>query len=246
MASRARPSSAQRAWSTGTLVIAFALGAWAYAGGLLPAIYGQRGDILYLGGQHLVLVALSGALSVAIGIPVGVVLARPRLRRWGDLVLQLLNVGATIPTLAFLALSMSVLGIGAFPAIIGLFAATVLPVASNTLAGIRAVPDHLVAAAQGMGMTPRQILRQVELPNAMFVIYAGIRTAFAINVGTAALAFLIGGGGLGELIFTGIALDDFGMMLAGAIPTALLAVLVDLAIGQLQFWTTPRGVNPLR
>jgi osmoprotectant transport system permease protein len=80
----------------------------------------------------------------------------------------------------------------------------------------------------------------------MLVIFAGVRTALAINVGTAPLAFLIGGGGLGELIFTGIALNEFAMMLAGAIPTALLAIFVDFVAGQMQLWTIPRGVNPLR
>ena len=97
-----------------------------------------------------------------------------------------------------------------------------------------------------MGMTRSQILWRVELPNALFVIFAGLRTALAINVGTAPLAFLIGGGGLGELIFTGIALDRTTMMLAGAIPTALLAVSLDFLIGQVQFWLVPKGVNPLR
>jgi osmoprotectant transport system permease protein len=97
-----------------------------------------------------------------------------------------------------------------------------------------------------MGMTPLQILLGVELPNALFVILAGIRTALAINIGTVPLAFLIGGGGLGELIFTGIDTMDPGMILAGAIPTAMLAILVDFAVGQCQYWLIPRGVNPLR
>jgi osmoprotectant transport system permease protein len=95
-------------------------------------------------------------------------------------------------------------------------------------------------------MTPKQILFRVELPNALYVIFAGIRTALAVNVGTAPLAFLIGGGGLGELIFTGIDLMEPGMLLAGAVPTALLAVLVDFLVGQGQLWLIPRGVNPLR
>ena len=97
-----------------------------------------------------------------------------------------------------------------------------------------------------MGMRPMQILSGVELPNALFVTFAGIRTALAINVGTAPLAFLIGGGGLGELIFTGIDLNEPGMMLAGAIPTALLAVIVDFAVGAIAYFVVPRGVNPLR
>ncbi len=95
-------------------------------------------------------------------------------------------------------------------------------------------------------MGPRAILARVELPNALFVIFAGVRTAMAVNVGTAPIAFLIGGGGLGELIFTGIDLQEHGMMLAGAIPTALLAVAVDFLFGQAQYWLVPRGVNPLR
>jgi len=236
----------QRLWRNGLLVLVFALGAWAWAGGLLPTMLGLWDDITFLGRQHIQLVAISGGLAILVGIPLGVVLTRRRFRRYGDLFLQVLNIGATIPTLAVLALSMSVLGIGDRPAIFGLFIATLLPIVSNTLAGIRAVPTHLIEAATGMGMSPTQILWKVELPNAMFVIYAGIRTALAINVGTVPLAFLIGGGGLGELIFSGIALNEFATMLAGAIPTALLAILVDFVMGQLQFWTIPRGVNPLR
>ena len=121
-----------------------------------------------------------------------------------------------------------------------------LPIVRNTYAGMLGVPAHFVEAATGMGMRPAQILSGVEFPNALYVTFAGIRTALAINVGTAPLAFLIGGGGLGELIFTGIDLNEPGMMLAGAIPTALLAVLVDFAVGALAYWVVPRGVNPLR
>jgi len=236
----------QRLLRNGLIVVAFALGAWAWAGGLLPSIVARWDDIAYLAPQHMQLVAISGGLAVVIGVPLGVLLTRRGIRRYGDIVLQGLNIGATIPTLAVLALSMSLLGIGNRPAIFGLFVATILPIVANTLAGIRAVPSHLIEAATGMGMSTRQMLWQVELPNAMFVIYAGIRTALAINVGTVPLAFLIGGGGLGELIFRGIALNEFGMMLAGAIPTAMLAILVDFIMGQMQFWTIPRGVNPLR
>ena len=159
---------------------------------------------------------------------------------------QFVNLGTTIPTLAILALAMSVLGIGAPPAIFGLVMLTLLPIVLNTIAGLRMVPAHLIEAARGMGMTNMQILFKVELPNAAFVILAGLRTALAINVGTVPLAFLIGGGGLGELIFTGIDLMEPGMLLAGAIPTAVLAILVDYLVGQCQYWLIPRGVNPLR
>jgi len=235
-----------RAWQNILLVLVFALGAWAYASGVLPQMFALWEDIVFLTQQHLGLVAISGGLAIVVGIAIGVWLTRPGMQRYAEVVIQALNVGTTIPTLAILALSMSFLGIGTLPSIFGLWVATLLPIVRNTYAGIQGVPAHLIEAATGMGMTRSQILLKVEIPNALFVIFAGIRTALAINVGTVPLAFLIGGGGLGELIFTGIALDEFGMMLAGAIPTAILAILVDFAVGQVQFWAVPRGVNPLR
>jgi osmoprotectant transport system permease protein len=228
------------------LILAFAFGAWAYATGVLPDILGKWDDISYLGAQHLQLVAISAGLAIAVGVLLGIFLSRPRVQRYANALLQLLNIGSTIPTLAVLALSMTLLGIGERPAIFGLFVATLLPVTGNTLAGIRAVSPVLIEAAVGMGMTSRQILWEVELPNALFVIFAGVRTGVAINIGTAPLAFLIGGGGLGELIFTGIALNEFSTMLAGAIPVALIAIGVDFVLSQLQYRLIPRGVNPLR
>ncbi|MDJ0947900.1 MAG: ABC transporter permease [Alphaproteobacteria bacterium] len=246
MADTTEQSRFSRAWQNILLVLVFALGAWAYASGVLPQIFELWEDIVFLTQQHLGLVAISGGLAILVGIPLGVWLTRPSMRRYAEIVIQLLNIGTTIPTLAILALSMSLLGIGALPSIFGLWLATLLPIVRNTYTGIQSVPAHLIESATGMGMTQAQILMRVELPNALFVIFAGVRTALAINVGTVPLAFLIGGGGLGELIFTGIALDEFGMMLAGAIPTAMLAILVDFAVGQVQFWAVPRGVNPLR
>ena len=228
------------------VIAAFLLGIAAQRGGLIDSIVKYRGDIAFLTRQHMQLVAISGGLAIAIGVPLGLWLSRPVMRRAAESIMQALNLGSTIPTLAVLALAMSLLGIGVVPAIFGLWAASLLPIVRNTYAGMLGVPGYLVEAANGMGMRPSQILQAVEVPNALFVIFAGIRTALAINVGTAPLAFLIGGGGLGELIFTGIDLNEPGMMLAGAIPTALLAVLVDFLVGVLAFWVVPRGVNPLR
>jgi osmoprotectant transport system permease protein len=224
----------------------FALGAWLQAQGFLPALLRYSGDVTYLVRQHIALAAVSGGFALCVGVPLGVLLTRRRLSLVAPIVMQVVNLGTTVPTLALLAIAMSVLGIGAPPAIFALFVLTLLPIVLNTIAGLRAVPQPLIEAARGMGMTPRQILRRVELPNAAFVILAGVRTAFAINIGTVPLAFLIGGGGLGELIFTGIDLMEPAMLLAGALSTALLAVLVDALIGQIQFWLVPRGVNPLR
>jgi osmoprotectant transport system permease protein len=226
-------------------VLAILLGA-VYLSGIGAEIARYWEDVVYLTRQHIELVAISGSLGILAGIPTGILLSRPFMRGTAETIMQIFNVGTTIPTLAVLALSMSFLGIGTTPAIFGLFVATLLPIVRNTYVGLLAVPPHLKEAATGMGMTPVQILVRVELPNALYVIFAGIRTALAVNVGTAPLAFLIGGGGLGELIFTGIDLMEPGMLLAGAVPTALLAVLVDFMVGQGQFWLIPRGVNPLR
>ena len=228
------------------LLAAFALGVLAQRGGLVDQVAKYRGDIAFLTQQHMKLVAISGGLAIAIGVPLGLWLSRPRMRRAAESIMQALNLGSTIPTLAVLALSMSLLGIGVVPAIFGLWVASLLPIVRNTYAGMLGVPAHYVEAATGMGMRPLQILSGVEMPNALYVMFAGIRTALAINVGTAPLAFLIGGGGLGELIFTGIDLMEPSMLLAGAIPTAILAVLVDYLVGQCQYWLIPRGVNPLR
>lgn len=214
--------------------------------GLWDEIAMHESDIWYLSLQHMRMVGISGVLALAVAIPLGIWMSRPAQRLRATAVMQVLNVGQAIPKLALLALAMSFLGLGAPSAIFGLWMATLLPVVVNTYEGLLAVPRPLVEAAEAMGMTPKQILWRVEFPNALYVIFAGIRTALAINVGTAPLAFLVGGGGLGELIFTGIDLNDMGMMLAGAIPTALLAVAVDLVSGQFQYWLVSRGVNPHR
>lgn len=219
---------------------------WLWSSGMAGQILTYWDDITYLSMQHLELVAWAGGLAILVAVPVGVILSRRAFRSFSELVMQIFNVGSTVPTLAILALSMTLLGIGVVPAVFGLWAATLLPIVRNTYAGIRAVPPHLIEAATGMGMTPFQVLWRVELPNALFVIFGGIRTALAICVGSAPLAFLIGAGGLGELIFTGISLNELPMMMAGAIPTALLAVAVDFLVGQIQYHLVPRGINPLR
>jgi osmoprotectant transport system permease protein len=228
------------------LLAIFLAGAYLQARGVLPAIVKYWPDIAYLSRQHVNLVLVSGSIAIAIALPLGIFLTRPAIRPYASAITQVVNLGTTIPTLAILALSMSVLGIGAPSAVFGLVMLTLLPIVLNTVAGLRMVPVHLIEAARGMGMTNTQILFRVELPNALFVILAGVRTALAINVGTVPLAFLIGAGGLGELIFTGIDLMEPSMLLAGAIPTALLAIFVDYLVGQGQYWLVPRGVNPLR
>jgi len=199
-------------------------------------------DIIYLGGQHLELVLVSGLAAVLVAIPLGIILSRPGMVRYAEYVMQGLNIGATIPTLAMLAMSMSFLGIGFMPAVFALFVITLLPITRNTYTGLRNVPAHLNEAARGMGMSDIHRLIRVELPNSLSIIFAGMRTAFSLNIGTVPIAYLIGGGGLGELVFMGIRLDDIPMMLAGAIATAALAVLVDITLGLLSQLCIPKGI----
>ncbi|EMD81193.1 ABC-type proline/glycine betaine transport system, permease component [Vibrio diabolicus E0666] len=228
------------------LACVFALGVYLQGAGTIDDFLYYQEDIVYLTVQHIELVLLSGGLAILIAIPVGVLLSRPRFQKVAESAMQVLNVGTTIPTLAILALAMSFLGIGTVPAVFGLTIASLLPIVRNTYIGLKEVPAHLKEAASGIGMTELQMLFQVEIPNALFVIFAGIRTALAVNVGTVPLAFLIGGGGLGELIFTGIDLDEPIMMLAGAIPTAMLAIAIDSVVGAVSYVTVPKGCNPIR
>ncbi|CDT82848.1 MULTISPECIES: ABC transporter permease [Vibrio diabolicus subgroup] len=228
------------------LACVFALGIYLQGAGTIDDFLYYQEDMVYLTVQHIELVLLSGGLAILIAIPVGVLLSRPRFQKVAESAMQVLNVGTTIPTLAILALAMSFLGIGTVPAVFGLTIASLLPIVRNTYIGLKEVPAHLKEAASGIGMTELQMLFQVEIPNALFVIFAGIRTALAVNVGTVPLAFLIGGGGLGELIFTGIDLDEPIMMLAGAIPTAMLAIAIDSVVGAVSYVTVPKGCNPIR
>ena len=138
---------------------------------------------------------------------------------------------------------MSFLGIGTKPAIFALTIYSILPIARNTLAGITAVPPELIDAGKGMGMPPIRILMEVEIPNAMKVILTGFRVALIINIGTAALAYVIGAGGLGDLIFTGINLMQTDKLLAGAIPVTLLALFADFLSELLGLALISRGLR---
>ena len=228
------------------LVAIFFAGVGSQSSGIIDDFVWYLPDVRYLMVQHIWLTVMSGSLAIVVVIPLGIVLSRPKMANVAESLMQVLNVGTTIPTLAVLALSMSFLGIGTVPAVFGLFVATLLPITRNTYAGLKGVNPALMEAAAGIGMSPIQRLFKVELPNALYVIFAGMRTALTINVGTVPLAFLIGAGGLGELIFTGIDLYDPVMMLSGAIPTALLAIVVDALIAFIAFLLVPRGVNPGR
>jgi osmoprotectant transport system permease protein len=205
-----------------------------------------RGDqILARTFEHLVLVGVSTLAAVLIGLPLGVVLTgRPALARW---TLGVANVVQTIPSLAlfgFLIPLPFLGGIGARTAIVALALYALLPILTNTYAGIRGVPDAVVEAATGMGMTPSQVLLRIQIPLALPVILAGVRIATVISVGVATIAAAIGAGGLGTLIFRGVAMVDNRLVLAGALPAALLAVAADLLLSQVEKAMAPSRRRP--
>jgi len=193
--------------------------------------------------QHLWMVAVSMTIATVLGLSVGIIFTRPRLKKYAGVIMYIVGLGQTIPSLAVIALAMSFLGIGFRPAIFALLIYSILPIARNTLAGITAVSPWIIDAARGMGMSNARVLFQVEIPNAMKVILTGFRVSLVINIGTAALAFLIGAGGLGEHIFIGIDLMRPDKLLAGAIPTTLLALIADYLCGLLGFLIIPRGLR---
>ena len=195
-------------------------------------IVANRLEILDQTAEHLGLTFAALLVAVAVGIPLAI--ACTRYRKISGPVLGTVGIIQTIPSIALLGFMIPLLGIGALPAIIALFFYALLPIVRNTYAGIDEVDPSVVEAARGLGMTDRQILRKVELPLAMPVIFAGIRTATVINVGVATLCALIGAGGLGEFIFRGIALNNSIMILAGALPAALLAIIFDNALGAIE------------
>ncbi|MDH6253352.1 osmoprotectant transport system permease protein [Chryseobacterium sp. H1D6B] len=182
--------------------------------------------------QHLGLTFLSLILAVIIGVPLGILIARKR--KLSSPVLGIAGILQTIPSIALLGFMIPAFGIGAAPAIVALLIYALLPIIRNTYTGITEVDPAVIEAAKAMGMNKKQLLFKVELPLAMPVIIAGIRTAAVINVGVATLASFVAAGGLGEFIFGGISLNNTNMILAGAIPAALLAVLLDQMIAVLQ------------
>ncbi len=182
--------------------------------------------------QHLGLTFLSLFFAIIVGLPIGILIARKR--KLSSPVLGIAGILQTIPSIALLGFMIPAFGIGATPAIVALLIYALLPIIRNTFTGITEVNSGIVESAKAMGMSRKQLLLKVELPLAMPVIIAGIRTAAVINVGVATLASFVAAGGLGEFIFGGISLNNTNMILAGAIPAALLAILLDQMIALLQ------------
>lgn len=207
--------------------------------GVFPYLWSQRSTILSLTLRHLLLVGVSLAGAIAVALPLG--LALERSRRAAETVIRAVGLLQTLPSIALLAFMIPLLGIGLIPALVALFLYSLYPILRNTYTGVRDAAPEAVGAAWALGMTPGQVLRYVRLPLAAPVIMAGIRTAAVINVGTATLAAFIGAGGLGDPIAAGLALSDTRMILSGALPAALLALLVDALLGASERIVTPGG-----
>ncbi len=199
---------------------------------LLHFFVTNHAEVMELTGEHLWLVGTSMLLAVVVGVPVGILLTRkPSLNRP---ILGTANIMQTIPSLALFGLLLPVPWIGERADRLTLLALTLyalLPIIRNTYTGVNGVDHAVVEAGRGMGMTDTQLLFRVQLPLALRVIIAGVRVATVISVGVATIAAAIGAGGLGEYIFRGLAMVNNELILAGAIPAALLALLADFGLG---------------
>ncbi len=191
--------------------------------------------------QHLLLVAISLGAAIIVGVPLGVLAAaRPRL---GQFILAGAGVIQTIPSLALLVFMIPLLGIGGPPAILALFLYSLLPIIRNTYTGLHDIPRQVHESAEALGLPPGARMRLVEMPLAASTILAGIKISAVINIGTATLGALIGAGGYGQPILTGIRLDDIGLILQGAVPAALLALLAQGIFELLELAIVPRGLR---
>lgn len=191
--------------------------------------------------QHIQLVFISMLIAILIGVPLGILVTR--VKALETPVLGAAGILQTIPSLALLGFMIPLFGIGIKTAVAALFLYSLLPIIRNTFTGIKDVDKSTLEAARGMGMTNFQILCRVQLPLALSIMMAGIRTATVINVGTATLAAFIGGGGLGDFIFLGISRNIDALVLIGAIPAAVLALLFDWLLGHLEKVATPKGLK---
>lgn len=209
---------------------------------MLLDIWNSRStDIAIATAEHLMLTIIALLLANLLAIPLGVLLTR--YQKWAEPIIGIAAVFQTIPSLALLGLMIPLLGIGVMPAVVALTIYGLLPILRNTYTGILGVNGAAIEAGVGMGMTSHQILFWIELPLARPIIMAGIRTATVLLVGIATLASLIGAGGLGDLIFRGISTANQELILAGAIPAALLAIVFDIVLKKVERRMQPKGLQ---
>jgi len=213
-------------------------------------------DMLEKTREHLILTVIAMVIACLAAIPLGIILARCRYPAIVSGVMGAVNVIQPIPSLAFVALTAVIFylinelvgakvlaTLGMVPGLVALVAYALLPILRNTYTGIRQVDRAVIEVATGMGMTRRQILISVELPLALPFIMAGVRISTVWTIGVATLVSLVGAGGLGDLIFRGLSNYRVGLILAGAVPAAILALILDWLLGRLEHWLTPSGLQ---
>lgn len=193
-----------------------------------------RANLLVLVGEHLQLVVISSGLTILIGLPLGIWVTHPSGKNFLPIVSDFTSFGQTFPPVAVLALAVPMLGFGLLPTVVALFLYGLLPVVRNTIAGMKAVPADLLDAAYGMGMSRWQTLWRLEIPLAARVILAGVRISVVINIGTAMIGATIGAGGLGSPIIAGLVQDNIAYIIEGAVPAAILAVLADQLLANVE------------
>ncbi|MEJ2011326.1 MAG: ABC transporter permease [Anaerolineales bacterium] len=192
--------------------------------------------------NHMIAVFISSSLAILVAVPAGILITREGFRDFSTLILGVANIGQTVPSMAILGLSLAFLGLGLQPTILALWLYSLLPIVRNTATGITEVDAAVIESALGMGMTKRQILFRIEIPLAMNVIMAGIRTAVVINVGTAALSTFIGWQSLGHPMAAGIRVRRDDMVAIAAVLTAVFAIGLDFLMGKVQEILAPKGV----
>lgn len=188
--------------------------------------------------EHIRMVSLSSLIAIVIGVTLGVFVTSSYGAEFKDLLLKLASFGQSFPSPALLALTVPILGYGIEGALIALVIYALMPIIYNVVIGIEEVPDNIIDAAKGMGMTEFELYKNVKIPLAFNVMLGGIRTALVINISAATLTAAIGAGGLGVLVVNGVRTFDIVMILQGSIPVTLLAIIVDLMMKQIRYYYT--------
>lgn len=235
-----------RTWVLPLVVLVLLGTLWAYVGSLqLDSIETRSlaSDVVVTAlWEHVQLVVASTLLTIALGVPLGVLLTRPGLSRAGVIVLAAANASQAVPSIGVLVVLAMVFGVGFWMAVVALVLYALLPVLRNTMVGIRQVDRALIDAGRGMGMSSREVLFTIELPLAVPVMLAGIRVALILNVGVATLAAFTNAGGLGSIISSGISLDRTPVLVVGSALTMALALTVDWLAGLAERVLRPRGI----
>ena len=195
---------------------------------------GSRTPLLVYFKEHIWMVLISSAIAVTLGTVLGVFVTTSHGKEFKELLLKTVNLGQAFPSPALLALTVPILGYGIKGALIALVVYALMPITYNVVTGLEEVPDDMIDAAKGMGMTEAEIYLKVKIPLALNVILGGIRTALVINISAATLAAAVGAGGLGVLVVNGVRTFDMVLILEGAIPVTLLAIIVELLLKELQ------------